>query len=71
MKITVATAVLGILNVSLANAGFMDFQYPIKDNVDSTAVNVPGENPLNFCDDPSTYLVDIDSVDLDPNPPKP
>ena len=32
--------------------------------------NVPGENPLEFCGDPSSYNLDLESVDLYPNPPK-
>ncbi|KAF2098567.1 hypothetical protein NA57DRAFT_75807 [Rhizodiscina lignyota] len=30
---------------------------------------VPGENPLFFCDDPKDNTLEIDKVDLDPNPP--
>ncbi|KAL1592289.1 Phosphatidylglycerol/phosphatidylinositol transfer protein [Paraconiothyrium brasiliense] len=32
---------------------------------------VPGDNPLYFCADPKDYLLDIENVDLDPNPPLP
>jgi hypothetical protein len=32
---------------------------------------VPGDNPLYFCNDPADYILTIDKVDLDPNPPKP
>ena len=32
---------------------------------------VPGDNPLEFCDDPKDYILEIEKVDLDPNPPKP
>ncbi|MCJ1440299.1 MAG: Phosphatidylglycerol/phosphatidylinositol transfer protein [Stictis urceolatum] len=32
--------------------------------------NVPGKNPLNFCEDPKDNIVEITSVDLDPNPPE-
>jgi hypothetical protein len=31
---------------------------------------VPGDNPLEFCDDPKDYLLQIDKVDLTPNPPE-
>ncbi|KAL9089480.1 MAG: hypothetical protein Q9159_002520 [Coniocarpon cinnabarinum] len=37
---------------------------------DDSKLDVPGSNPLKFCEDPSNYLLDIDNVDLDPNPPK-
>lgn len=32
---------------------------------------VDGDNPLEFCTEPSSNLLDIKSVDLAPNPPKP
>lgn len=32
---------------------------------------VPGNNPLNFCADPKDNLLEIENVDLDPNPPQP
>lgn len=32
---------------------------------------VHGDNPLEFCTEPSSNLLDIKSVDLAPNPPKP
>ncbi|KAL8651418.1 MAG: hypothetical protein Q9210_003260 [Variospora velana] len=32
--------------------------------------SVPGENPLNFCNDPDSYSLTIDNVDLEPNPPE-
>ncbi|KAF2763080.1 hypothetical protein EJ05DRAFT_459908, partial [Pseudovirgaria hyperparasitica] len=34
-------------------------------------LSVPGENPLEFCADPKDYKLEIDKVDLSPNPPKP
>ena len=36
---------------------------------DDDKISVPGENPFVYCDDPENYILDIDSVDLDPNPP--
>jgi len=35
------------------------------------ALSVPGNNPLEYCQNPSNYLIEIDSVDLVPNPPQP
>jgi hypothetical protein len=32
--------------------------------------NVPGENPLLFCEDPKKNILVIEKVDLDPNPPE-
>ncbi|QIW99978.1 hypothetical protein AMS68_005496 [Peltaster fructicola] len=33
---------------------------------------VPGDNPLYYCDNPETekYILEVESVDIDPNPPK-
>lgn len=33
--------------------------------------HVPGESPLEYCDDPSDNLLLIEKVSLDPNPPQP
>jgi hypothetical protein len=32
---------------------------------------VPGENPLKHCQDPAEDVLDVISVDLNPNPPRP
>ncbi|KAL8780486.1 MAG: hypothetical protein Q9213_006446 [Squamulea squamosa] len=32
-------------------------------------LSVPGNNPLSFCSDPTNFILTIDNVDLDPNPP--
>jgi len=40
-------------------------------NVADDVFEVPGENPLKHCKDPATDLLEITSVDLNPNPPKP
>jgi hypothetical protein len=32
---------------------------------------VPGDNPLHFCGDPKDDILDIEKVDLSPNPPQP
>lgn len=34
-------------------------------------LSVPGNNPLEYCQDSANYLIEIDSVDLIPNPPQP
>ncbi|KAL9595611.1 MAG: hypothetical protein Q9219_006348 [cf. Caloplaca sp. 3 TL-2023] len=34
------------------------------------SLSVPGDNPLEFCSDPSNFILTIDNVDLDPNPPE-
>ena len=35
------------------------------------SLSVPGDNPLNFCEDPTEakHILLIENVDLDPNPP--
>ena len=35
------------------------------------ALKVPGDNPLQHCQDPKDDLLTLESVDLDPNPPLP
>ncbi|KAF1987503.1 hypothetical protein K402DRAFT_392766 [Aulographum hederae CBS 113979] len=37
----------------------------------SDDLKVPGDNPLYYCSDPRDDIIQIKSVDLDPNPPKP
>jgi hypothetical protein len=37
----------------------------------SEELNVPGENPLQHCQDPKDDILDLERVDLDPNPPVP
>ena len=34
-------------------------------------LNVPGDNPLQHCQDPKDDILILESVDLDPNPPLP
>ncbi|KAI4140877.1 MAG: hypothetical protein LQ340_007779 [Diploschistes diacapsis] len=39
---------------------------------DSNDLSVPGDNPLNYCEDPSegNHILKITNVDLEPNPPE-
>ena len=39
---------------------------------DSNDLSVPGDNPLNYCEDPSEgkHILKITNVDLEPNPPE-
>lgn len=41
----------------------------IAPNVDGS-LSVPGDNPLQHCQDPKDDILTLESVDLDPNPPK-
>lgn len=34
------------------------------------ALDVPGDNPLHYCEDPKNDILKIEKVDLDPNPPE-
>lgn len=34
-------------------------------------LDVPGDNPLEFCQKDNTYTLTINKVDLTPNPPSP
>lgn len=38
-------------------------------SIADTDLSVPGENPLVYCADPKDYILSIEKVDLDPNPP--
>jgi hypothetical protein len=41
----------------------------ITPNVDGS-LSVPGDNPLQHCADPKDDILTIETVDIDPNPPK-
>ena len=55
---------------SVAHSSWLDGgnQVAINDDEDFP---VPGKNPLKFCAKPDDNILNIDHVDLDPNPPKP
>ena len=38
-------------------------------NVSEEPLPVPGENPLLYCASPADYILTLDHVDLNPNPP--
>ncbi|KAL2831955.1 ML domain-containing protein [Aspergillus pseudoustus] len=54
------------LTVTATPASFWGTQ-----DVISEAIPVKGDNPLEYCADPSGDILNIKSVDLSPNPPKP
>jgi hypothetical protein len=62
---TILLAGVAAVGVS-ATPSWMPDQVTVKEEY-----KVPGDNPLYFCSDPADYIVTIDKVDLDPNPPKP
>lgn len=51
------------------DGGDHDQQQPIVDN--TAGLKVPGDNPLRFCSSPVDNVMQIDYVDISPNPPKP
>ena len=73
MKFLSAVATLVFFSfplVSVAKASWGNIfqaQTPIK----TKGLPVKGDNPLVYCADPSAHLLQIGSVDLFPNPPKP
>lgn len=70
--LTTALLLTAPLSVSAAAiSSFLDYsQSPV--GVDTTdAVPVKGDNPLVYCNAPAENILQIDQVDLSPNPPKP
>lgn len=65
---TAATFLLCVAPFSTARSlDFFNSQTPIQAENEA----VKGDNPLEYCNDPSSYLLQIDHVDLTPNPPLP
>ncbi|CAO1603544.1 Phosphatidylglycerol/phosphatidylinositol transfer protein [Xanthoria calcicola] len=66
MKLTLSVPLL--LSTLVASKSFLfgNQQQPLVDG----SLSVPGDNPLSFCADPSDYILTIEKVDLDPNPPE-
>lgn len=65
--LSAAVTFLSLLPLPILADKVVDYQRPMK------AKNLPvkGNNPLEYCADPSPHLLQIDSVDLKPNPPVP
>jgi len=73
MKLFSTTATLLLLlaplPISATPFGFLfDAQSPI--TAEDKPIPVDGENPLIYCADPSPNILEIQSVDLTPNPPR-
>ncbi|CEL01443.1 ML domain-containing protein [Aspergillus pseudodeflectus] len=64
--LSAAVLCLAPLSVTATPASFWSSQ-----DVISEAIPVKGDNPLEYCSDPNGNILDIKSVDLSPNPPKP
>ncbi|KAK1061666.1 Phosphatidylglycerol/phosphatidylinositol transfer protein [Friedmanniomyces endolithicus] len=62
------TALLSATHVA-ARSSLFGTNTDISPNVDGS-LSVPGDNPLQHCQDPKDDILTIESVDLSPNPPK-
>lgn len=77
MKFLSATAALFGLLAPVSAAGSLQARAPAFFDISQTPIKtagdipVKGNNPLTYCADPSSYSLDIKSVDLTPNPPLP
>jgi hypothetical protein len=65
MKLT-AVLVAAASVATTVSASWVPGQISIKEEY-----KVPGDNPLYFCDDPKDNILEIENVDLSPNPPQP
>lgn len=63
---TILSTALFALTASASWLGSND-QVSIANDMD---LSVPGENPLVYCADPKDYILNIEKIDLDPNPPE-
>jgi hypothetical protein len=62
---------LPFLSATLATSSILPGYASRSQAIVSPDLSVPGKNPLNFCADPSDYILTITNVDLSPNPPVP
>ena len=69
MRLT--TSLLTLLLSSFAASKSLSFFGASDQHVLDSDHKVPGDNPLEFCQDPKDYSLNIKYVDLTPNPPKP
>lgn len=66
MKLFLTFTPLVLSTLVASKSFFSSNQQPLVDD----SLSVPGDNPLEFCSDPSDFILTIDNVDLDPNPPE-
>ncbi|GAD93867.1 ML domain protein [Paecilomyces variotii No. 5] len=75
MKLLSTTAAVLLLaaplSASARSLDFFDFNQQSPISTADKAFPVAGDNPLTYCSDPSNNILQIDSVDLSPNPPQP
>ncbi len=55
---------------SLPFLGGSSTQQSLRDVRKADSLPVPGDSPLRYCEDPANNILEIDHVNLDPNPPK-
>ena len=55
--------------VSLLSASAFGSIFGKSINISDEPLPVPGENPLLYCASPADYILTLDHVDLNPNPP--
>lgn len=64
------TTLLPLFLSSLATSSSFSF-FANDQQVLDDGLNVPGDNPLTFYANPDDFILTINNVDLDPNPPSP
>ncbi|KAB8209918.1 PG-PITP like protein [Aspergillus parasiticus SU-1] len=69
--LSTAAALLVCLAPVSTTARSLDFFKSSQSPIHAQANSVPGNNPLEYCNDPSGDILDIKQVDLSPNPPLP
>ncbi|KAB8216886.1 Phosphatidylglycerol/phosphatidylinositol transfer protein [Aspergillus novoparasiticus] len=69
--LSTAAALLVCLAPISTTARSLDFFKSSQSPIQEQANSVPGNNPLEYCNDPSGDILDIKQVDLSPNPPLP
>ena len=63
--LTIASALLATTATAKSTSFFGSSEVTFDETL-----KVPGENPLQHCENPKDDLLEIQSVDLSPNPPK-
>ena len=66
MKLITTLLPLCLSSLVASNSFFGKDQHVLADDH-----SVDGDNPLHFCQDPKDYSLDIEYVNLIPNPPEP
>ncbi|KAB8272712.1 Phosphatidylglycerol/phosphatidylinositol transfer protein [Aspergillus minisclerotigenes] len=69
--LSTAAALLVCLAPVSTTARSLDFFKSSQSPIQAQSISVPGNNPLEYCNDPSGDILDIKKVDLSPNPPLP